>query len=111
MATIRVDALLLFLYHFRANASTHYHIQGAPLFVLFVRTFFDLYTHETADVLLNVCCKDIGLAVNTGETNYAEIERTRGMIANENIMKGSNSYENVKTFKYLGSRDKSKFYS
>ena len=32
-----------------------------------------------------------------------EIRRHRGMIANEHIMIGSNSYEKVKTFKYLGS--------
>ena len=43
-----------------------------------------------------------GLAVNTGKTKYIEIGRHRGMIANEHIRKGSNSYEKVKTFKYLG---------
>ena len=32
-----------------------------------------------------------------------EIGRNRGMIANEHIKIGSNSYEKVKTFKYLGS--------
>ena len=32
-----------------------------------------------------------------------EIGRHRGMIANERIRIGSNSYEKVKTFKYLGS--------
>ena len=32
-----------------------------------------------------------------------EIGRHRGMIANEHIKIGSNSYEKVKTFKYLGS--------
>ena len=47
--------------------------------------------------------KDIGLAVNTGKTKYMEIGRHRGMIANEHIKIGSNSYEKVKTFKYLGS--------
>jgi len=30
-----------------------------------------------------------------------ELERHRGMIANEHIKIGSNSYEKVKTFKYL----------
>ena len=39
----------------------------------------------------------------TGKTNYMEIGRHRGMIANELIKIGSNSYEEVKTFKYLGS--------
>ena len=53
-------------------------------------------------MLLNVC-KDTGLAVNTGKSNYIEIERHRSMIANEHINIGSNSYEKVKTFKYLGS--------
>ena len=47
--------------------------------------------------------KDIGLAVNTGKTKYMEIERHRGMIANAHIKIGNNSYEKVKTFKYLGS--------
>ena len=32
-----------------------------------------------------------------------EIGRHRGMIAKEHIKIGSNSYEKVKTFKYLGS--------
>ena len=53
-------------------------------------------------MLLNAC-KDIGLAVNTGETRYMEIGRHRGMISNTNIKIGSNSYEKVKIFKYLGS--------
>ena len=53
-------------------------------------------------MLLNAC-KDIGLAVITGKTKYMEIGRHRGMIANALIKIGSNSYEKVKTFKYLGS--------
>ena len=44
---------------------------------------------RNADVLLNAC-KDIGSAVNTGETKYMEIEHHRGMIANEYIRIGSN---------------------
>ena len=48
-------------------------------------------------------CKDFGLAVNTGKTKYMEIGRNRDMIANVHIKIGSNSYEKVKTFKYLGS--------
>ena len=32
-----------------------------------------------------------------------ELGRDRGMIANAHIKIGSNSYEKVKTFKYLGS--------
>ena len=53
-------------------------------------------------MLLNAC-KDIGLAVNIGKTKYMEIGRHRGIIANAHIKIGSNSYEKVKTFKYLGS--------
>ena len=53
-------------------------------------------------MLLNTC-KDIGLAVNIGETKYVEIGRHRGVIANAHIKIGSNSYEKAKTFKYLGS--------
>jgi hypothetical protein len=51
-------------------------------------------------MLLNVC-KDI--SSNTGKTKYMEIGRYRGMIANEYIKIGSNSYEKEKAFKYLGS--------
>ena len=62
----------------------------------------DIRTIErNADVLLN-SCKDIGLAVNTRKTKYMEIGRHRGMIANEHIRIGNNSYAKVKTFKYLG---------
>ena len=53
-------------------------------------------------MLLNAC-KDIDLAENTVKTKYMEIERHCGMAANKNIKIGSNSYEKVKTFKYLGS--------
>ena len=59
-------------------------------------------TEGNADVLLNACM-DIGLAVNTGKTKYIEIGRHRGVIANAHIKIGSNAYEKVKTFKYLGS--------
>ena len=52
-------------------------------------------------MLLNAC-KDVGLAVNTGETKYMEIGRHRGVITYY-IRIGSNSYEKVKTFKYLDS--------
>ena len=48
-------------------------------------------------------CKDIGLAVNIGKTKYMKIGRHRGVIANSHIKIGSNSYEKVKRFKYLGS--------
>ena len=51
-------------------------------------------------MLLNTC-KDIDLAVNRGNIKYVEIGRHRGMITNVNIRIGSNSYEKVKTFKYL----------
>ena len=52
----------------------------------------DIRTIErNADVLLNAC-KDIGLPVNTGKTKYMETGRYGGMIANEHIRIGSNSY-------------------
>ena len=57
--------------------------------------------------MLLTACKDIGLAVNIGKTKYMEIGRHRDMIANTHIKIGSNSYEKVKTFKYLGSLMKS----
>ena len=52
---------------------------------------------RNADVLLNDY-KDIVLAVNIGKTKYP-----LGLTANEHITVGSNCYEKVKTFKYLGS--------
>ena len=52
---------------------------------------------------MQMCCKDIGLAVNIGKTKYMEIERRWGIIANAHIKIGSNSYEKVETFKYFGS--------
>ena len=45
----------------------------------------------------------LDLAVNTGKTRHMEIGRHRSVRANEHIKTGSNSYEKVKTFKYLGS--------
>ena len=54
---------------------------------------------RSADVLLNAC-KDIGLAVNTGETKYMEIAHHRGIIANAHFKIGINYYEKVKIFKY-----------
>ena len=59
-------------------------------------------TERNTDVLVNACM-DIGFAVNTGKTKYMEMGRRRGMIANPHIKIGSNSYEKMKTFKYLGS--------
>ena len=50
-------------------------------------------------MLLNTCT-DKGLAVNIGKTKYIEIRRRRGMIENEHIRIGSNSYEKVKTIKF-----------
>ena len=41
--------------------------------------------------------------LNTGKTKYMEVERHPGMVANEHIRIGSNSYEKVKTFKCLSS--------
>ena len=61
-----------------------------------------MYNGYNADVLLNAC-RDIGLAVNRGKTKYMEIGRHRGIKANAHIKIRSNSYEKVKTFKYLDS--------
>jgi hypothetical protein len=46
-------------------------------------------------MLLNAS-KDICLAVNTGKTKYMEVGNRQGMIANEHITVGNNSYETVK---------------
>ena len=63
----------------------------------------DIRTIErNADVLLHAC-KNIDLVVNIGKTKYMGIGRHRGIIANAHIKIGSNSYEKVETFKYLGS--------
>ena len=53
-------------------------------------------------MLLNAY-KNIALAANTGKTKQIGIRRRLGMMANEGIAVGSNSYEKVKTFKYLSS--------
>ena len=63
----------------------------------------DIRTIERHTVVFFNACKDIDLAVNTRKTKYLEIGRHRGMIANAHIKLGNNSYEKVKTFKYLGS--------
>ena len=56
---------------------------------------------RNSDVLLNAC-KDIGSAVNSGKTKNLEVGGSPAMIANGHIAVGSNSYEKLKTFKYLG---------
>ena len=45
----------------------------------------------------------VSSTVNIGKTKYMEIGRHWGLIANEHIRIGSNSYEKVKNFKYLSS--------
>ena len=45
-------------------------------------------------MLLNAY-KDIGLAVNLGKSKYMEVGQNRGMMANEHITVGRNSYENL----------------
>ena len=62
----------------------------------------DILIKRNACVFLNAS-KDIVLAVNTGKTKYMEIGRHQGMMVNEHFNIGSNSYEKVETFKYLGS--------
>ena len=53
--------------------------------------------------LLFKASKDIGLVVNLGKIRYMEVERHRGMMANEHIRADINSYEKAKTFIYLAS--------
>ena len=53
-------------------------------------------------MLLNAC-KIFGLAVNTGETKYMDVGCHRGMMTNEHVTVDSDSYENLKTNKYLDS--------
>ena len=48
-------------------------------------------------------CMDIGLAVNAQTTNFMELPRHSGMMANEHLTLCSNAYEKMKNFKYLGS--------
>ena len=48
-------------------------------------------------------CEDISLALITGKTKYMEVGGHRGMIANDHITVDSDSYEKVKTLKYVGS--------
>jgi hypothetical protein len=43
------------------------------------------------------------LGVNTGKTKYMEIGRRPGVMVNDQTAVGRNSYEKVKSFKYLGS--------
>ena len=72
----------------------------------------DIRTIErNIDVLLNAC-KDIGIALDVGKSNYLEVGhfRQQSMMANEHITVGSNSYEKVKTFKYLASLLKNQNY-
>ena len=57
---------------------------------------------RTANVLLN-SFNDIDLAINTGKTKYVEVGCHPGVMTNENINTGTNTYEKLKTFKYLGS--------
>ena len=69
-----------------------------PVICLWLGTFQRL--SRSIGVKFKIKC--VGLAVNIGKTKYMEIGRHRGMIANRHIKIGSNSYEKVKTFKYLG---------
>ena len=63
----------------------------------------DIKTIEgSADVLFNAC-ENIGLVVNIGKTEYVEIGHHQGIMANEHIAIGNNSYQREETFRYLGS--------
>ena len=44
------------------------------------------------------CLKDISLAVNVTKTKYMKVGCYRATKANEHILIGSNSYENVNLF-------------
>ena len=55
----------------------------------------DIRIERNADVLLNAC-KDIGLTVNIGESKYMKVGCHRGMMTDELITVGSNSYDGVK---------------
>ena len=50
---------------------------------------------RNADVLLNAC-KETGLAVNIGKTEYKEVGSHWGMMVNEYMTVDSNSYKKVK---------------
>ena len=63
----------------------------------------DTRTTERNIVVLLNACGVVGLVVNTGKTKYLEVGDHRGMIANQYIRVGNNSYEKVKIFKHLGS--------
>ena len=56
---------------------------------------------RNADVLLNARKKS-ALIVNAGKTKYMEVGRHMDLMVNEHITVSSNSYEQVKTFKYIG---------
>ena len=49
--------------------------------------------------------------VNKRKIKHMEVGRHQGLMANQHIAVGSHSYEQVKTFKYLGSLLTSKSYS
>ena len=55
---------------------------------------------RSANVLLNTC-KDIVLAVITGKTNYMEVGRHRGMIANEQLRQVIILIRKWKIFEYV----------
>ena len=50
---------------------------------------------------INNAYKDIGLALNTWKN--VKVGRHQGMLGDDHIRIDTNSYEKVKTFKYLGS--------
>ena len=60
--------------------------------------FMDFVTH----LILSVTC-NWGSFLTFKTTKYMETGRHEGMVTNQHIRIGSNSYEKVKTFKYLGS--------
>ena len=62
----------------------------------------NIKTIERNEDVLNGC-NGTSLEVNIRKTKYMELRCNRDMMANEHIRIGGNSYEKVKTLKYLSS--------
>jgi hypothetical protein len=63
----------------------------------------DIRTIKGKVEILFIGCNYIGLAINTRKTKYMEVGRHQGMMEDEHIKEGSNSYEIMITFNYFGS--------
>jgi hypothetical protein len=56
---------------------------------------------ENSETLLEAS-RDIGLEINTEKTKYMIMSRHLNSVQNQNIRMANESFENVATFKYLG---------